>query len=38
LLDVIASGDQAAAARAMKQHVEKATRRIADQHTWGADA
>ena len=36
LLDVIAGGDQAAAARAMKQHVETATRRIADQHTWGA--
>ncbi len=35
LLDVIAGGDQAAAARAMKQHVETATRRIADQHTWG---
>jgi DNA-binding GntR family transcriptional regulator len=36
LLDVIAGGYQAAAARAMKQHVETATRRIADQHTWGA--
>jgi DNA-binding GntR family transcriptional regulator len=36
LLDVIAGGDQAAAARAMKEHVETATRRIADQHTWGA--